>query len=43
LARIVSRGFDPELVSFEENIIQKTRTNQPEIFDNINYEKQQIT
>jgi hypothetical protein len=27
----------PDLVSFEENLIQKTRANQPEIFDKINY------
>ncbi|MFE3867026.1 AIPR family protein [Flavobacterium sp. LS2P90] len=42
-ARIQQReDLTPELVSFEENIIQKTRTNQPEIFDNINYENNKL-
>ena len=31
-----------DLVSFEENIIHKTRTNQPEIFDKIDYENNKL-
>lgn len=35
-------NLTPDLVSFEEKLIQKTRINQPEIFDQINYEKNQL-
>lgn len=31
-----------DLVSFEENLIQKTRINQPEIFDQINYDSNKL-
>ena len=32
----------PDLVLFEKKLIQKIRTNQPEIFDQINYENNKI-
>ena len=44
IAALIQQRDDltPDLVSFEEKIIQKIRTNQPEIFDQINYENNKL-
>lgn len=35
-------NLTPDLVSFEEKLLQKTRINQPEVFDQINYENNKL-